>query len=242
LISDTPPIDYWGVDASLSPLVGGHRHKAFRTIGLDQDLVSKTTRRGPASIAWLAAVLSLAQESGLVVPQPIKSGNGHYVEDDWTCEPFIYGEPFQAADISRIGPQVSMFQNVTENIPQRPGFLSARDLLHHDFGGDIDLRAMPPDIVDSCRAAWFRIAEQPICVVHGDLNPSNLIWTMDRRPAVLDWDECRVDAALFDGYQAGLRTDDAARMAVIAWEIACSWQLEPDYAGKLARDELKRTQ
>jgi len=169
------------------------------------------------------------------VPWPIKSKTGRYIEHGWTCERFIHGEAFRREDMSRIGSRLSLFQEATKRIQQRPGFLAARDLIHCDLGGDVDLRGMPLNIVALCREAWSRIEGQPRCVVHGDLNPSNLIRTEDERVSMLDWDECRVDAALFDSHQIGLNgSDKAIGMAVVAWEVACSWHLEPDHAIKVA--------
>lgn len=232
---EKPPTGLWGVTANIVPLFGGHRNRAFRTLGLDNDLVFKTTRRDAAAIEWLAPVFSLAEENGFIVPYFLKSRTGRYIEQGWTCEPFIHGETFFHEDMSSIGLQLSLFQKATKNIPQRPGFLSARDLVDRDLGGDVDLRDMPSKIVALCREAWSQIGRCPMCVVHGDLSPNNLIWTKGGRVAVLDWDECRVDAALFDTHQISLScSNKMIEMAVVAWEVACSWNLEPEYALKAA--------
>jgi Ser/Thr protein kinase RdoA (MazF antagonist) len=233
--SEQPPIDLWGVSAPLTPLTGGHRNLAFRTQGLAKDLVFKTTRRTPEAIAWLDPVLTLAAQSGFVVPHPIKSKTGQLIEHGWTCEPFVPGEPFPAADMDQLARPLNLFHAATAAIPQRPGFLAASDLVHHDRGGDIDLSLMPSHIASLCRAAWRQIEQHPVCVIHGDLTPANLLLTTDNRIALLDWDECRVDYAGFDTHQLGLtNAEPSIELAVIAWEVACSWHLEPDYAAKLA--------
>jgi Ser/Thr protein kinase RdoA (MazF antagonist) len=232
---EDPPTHLWGVTTPVAPLLGGHRNKAFRTLGLDQDFVFKTTRRNPASIAWLLPVMDLAAQSGFIVPHPIASKAGRIIEHGWSCEPFIRGEPFRPEDMPSVAPPLARFHEASTGIKQRPDFRAAANLIHHDHGGDIDLRAMPADIAALCRESWAQLAHQPTCVVHGDLNPANLIHTDDNRIALLDWDECRVDAALFDDIQTGVTIpDQSTRLAVLAWEIACSWQLEPDYAANLA--------
>jgi Ser/Thr protein kinase RdoA (MazF antagonist) len=233
--SERPPIDLWDVSASLSPLVGGHRNVAFRTHGLTENLVFKTSRRTSEAIAWLGRVLPLAEQSGFIVPRPIKSKTGRVIEHGWTCEPFLPGKPFRQADMNRLASPLKLFQAATAAIGQRPGFLAARDFVHHDSGGDLDLSRMPPDLSALCRAAWRQIEQQPVCAVHGDLTAGNLLLTADNRIAVLDWDESRVDAAVFDTCQVDPNNAGTTiEMAVIAWEVACSWHIEPDYAGKLA--------
>ncbi len=234
-MTDKPPTEYWGVDAAIEPLPGGNRNLAFRTLGSDNDLVFKTTRREPAAIEWLLPVLDLAQQSGFIVPKPIKSRNGYYVEQGWTCELYLRGQTFTGQDVNQVAARLLFFQKATQEMLQRPGFLSASDLIGRDFGGDVDLRLMPVDIVAICREAWSQTMKLPKSVVHGDLNAANLIWTIDGGIGLVDWDETRVDASLFDGFHAGLGHPGAAsEAAVLAWEVACSWKLEPDYANRMA--------
>ncbi len=229
---DHPPSHLWGIHATIAPLPGGHRNQVFRTVGRDRDV--KTTRRTPDSIAWLTQVLHLAEQSGFIVPHLIASQTGRLIEHGWTCEPFIRGNTFTQNDMRGIAPSLARFHAASMNIQQRPGCLSARDFLTYDRGGDIDLRAMPEPLVALCRKAWSQIAANPTCVIHGDLSPSNLIRTEDDRIALLDWDECRVDVTIFDDAQTGATgADEVGQMAVLAWEIACSWHLEPDYARSL---------
>jgi Ser/Thr protein kinase RdoA (MazF antagonist) len=230
-----PPTNLWGIHATLTPLPGGHRNKVFRTMGQDRDVVFKTTRRNPDSIAWLTHVLHLAEQSGFIVPHLIASQTGRFIEHGWICEPFIHGVAFTPSDMPGIVQPLARFHAASTNIQQRPGCLSARDFLIQDRGGDIDLSAMPAPLVVLCRKAWSQIAAQPTCVIHGDLTPANLIRSEDHRIALVDWDECRVDVPLFDDAHTGVTaTDEATQMAVLAWEIACSWRLEPDYAQCLA--------
>ena len=97
---------------------------------------------------------------------------------------------------------------------------------------------MPPDLVRACRAAWEPFADRPQSVVHGDLNPSNLLRTRDGGAALLDWDEARADGSWFDLRAlepGGARGDAGAEQrALDAWEIAVCWLVEPDHARRLA--------
>ncbi len=228
-----PPIHLWGVTAKLHPLPGGHRNTAFRTVGLRRDLVFKSTRRAPEALGWLGQVQALARQTGLHVPTPVPSRAGNLLEAGWTCETFLSGSPLRPEDMPLLLPQISAFHDLAAALPQRPGFLSSAGLLDQARGGDVDLDAMPADLARTCRAAWHAVSAGRQTVIHGDLNPSNLLRCADGRIALLDWDECRRDLALFDLGQ--LRPPDAdERRALLAWEIACSWRIEPAHARTLA--------
>jgi aminoglycoside phosphotransferase (APT) family kinase protein len=72
--------------------------------------------------------------------------------------------------------------------------------------------------------------------VHGDLNPSNIPIVPGGQFALLDWDEARVDASLFDVLAVDPSPHTrATRRALDAWEVAVCWWVEPDYARKVAR-------
>lgn len=231
---DRPPTAHWGVTADLQRLAGGHRNLAFRTLGLQRELVFKSTRRSPADIGWVLDVQHIARRSGFVVPLVIESLNNRIIEDGWTCETFIEGSQFTPDALPAILPQISAFHEATSGMAQRPGFLSSQALLEQAAGGDVDLDSMPPDLVSLCRDAWRAVSTRSEAVVHGDLNAGNLLRCRDGRAALLDWDECRRDLTLFDLGQ--LRDDDKdGCRARLAWEIACSWQIEPDHARSLAR-------
>ncbi len=230
----SPPTWLWVVTAEVRPLTGGHRNLAFRTIGLTQELVFKSTRRPDAGLRWLVQVQDMARHSGFVVPQMMPSRHGALVDDGWTCETFVAGEPLTAPEMPVIQPLIQRFHDLAAKVAQRPGFRSSRSLLRHRAGGDVDLGAMPPALVQACRAAWRAMPAGPQSIVHGDLNPGNLLRCADGRIALLDWDECRRDLVVFDLGQ--LRTPDPVEArALLAWEVACSWRIEPNRARRLAQ-------
>ncbi|MEZ5796454.1 MAG: phosphotransferase [Paracoccaceae bacterium] len=230
----TPPTGRWGIAAELRPLAGGHRNRAFRTIGLPQDLVFKSTRRPAAAVEWLLPVQALARACGLAVPHLRPSLAGNLVEQGWTCEDFLAGNPFSGKEMPAILPMIRQFHAAASDLPQRPGFLSSQDLIHQTCGGDVDLAFMPARLVQACRAAWSALPAGPQTVIHGDLNPSNLLHCPDGGIALLDWDECRRDLAQFDLGQLAPPSAVEHR-ALLAWEVACSWAVEPAHARALAR-------
>jgi len=225
----------WGISAPLQRLTGGHRNAAWRTCGQGPELVIKSTRRRAAALAWLGGMMDAAEAVGFAVPRLIASGQGRLDEDGWTCEPFLEGRPFVPTDLAGIAGRIVDMHRLTAAMPQRPGFVGAVELAGGaEAGGDVDLRAMPRPLVEACRAAWVALEGLPRAGIHGDLGPGNLLWGADGRPVLLDWDEARVDAVLFDTGPCGADLPPPMRRALLAWEIACCWQMEPERATGLA--------
>ena len=230
---DCPRPEKWGISAELSPLFGGHRNTTLRSRGLEQNVVFKSTRRSPAAIGWLEAVHYHARQAGFIVPYFIRSQSGQLIEDGWTCETYLDGQQIAQVDLPYIRSKLMMFHESASGLAQRPGFLSSVDLLHQSTGGDVDLSAMPEQVVRRCRDAWEAVADRREGVIHGDLNVGNVLRTADGQFALIDWDEARRDLLLYDlGHLAA--DDEAGNRARLAWETACSWILEPAHARALA--------
>ncbi len=95
---------------------------------------------------------------------------------------------------------------------------------------------MPEILVRQCRAAWQALDHSYIGAIHGDLNRLNVLRTPEGHPALIDWDDARVDLRLFDLAHVSIeRPDPKVVRAVQAWEMAYSWRIEPVYARGLAR-------
>jgi len=227
------------MSAPIEPLSGGHRNQAWRTRGLPQDVVCKSTTRSEQALAWLIPVQDVARRCGFVVPQMVRSTNGRFSEAGWTCEVFVEGEAVPRDGLADVAALLTNFHAQTQGWDQRPDFLSSSALLSHDYGGDVDLTQMPPDVGALCRAAWQTLPDTPTCVVHGDLAPGNVLRLADGRFALLDWDECRVDLPLFDTAPHAPKSEAEIR-AHLAWEVACSWTREPTYAREMAA-QLRNT-
>lgn len=221
----TPPLGAWGLTGTPVPLPGGHRNTVLR-VGQH---VLKTTRRSEPAIEWLLPVSRIAATCGLNMPCPMRSRSGTFVVDGWTCEPFCVGGPTPP---EAIGDRIRRLHNAATDLPQRDGFASARDLLTKQVGGDIDLTAMPPDLTAHIKAAWQAIGNETT-VVHGDLNRANILTDGNGVTTLIDWDEARCDHPLFDTVTLSDTPPLVTRRATLAWEIACSWHLEPAHARAL---------
>ncbi len=164
-----PPLQLWQITAPLLPLLGGHRNKAFRTVGLAHNLVFKTTRRSEAALRWLEPVHNCAELSGFCVPRLMPSLDGNLSEAGWTCESLLVGRALKSDEMPLIAPFVKEFHFRLTGHPQRPGFLSAAALTKHGKGGDVNLAALPPRLAGICRQVWAGLP--PTTVIHGDLTP-----------------------------------------------------------------------
>lgn len=232
---DLPDPAAWGLpDFSFEPLPGGHRNVVLRGTGDGGSYVFKRTRRTEAQLAWLDHVRAPLAQAGAIACLPHPTEDGTFAHRGWIAERFVPGRPVGAEDQSTLQGAIAALHQSTYGIPQRPGFASALDLLTQDLGGDIDLRAMPDDLVASCRAAWAALPDEAASVINADLNPSNLAVSSDGVLILYDWDEARVDRGLFDQVALGTCDDPMAKRAALAYEIASCWRLEPKRARTLA--------
>lgn len=233
----------WGKARIIKPLTGGYRNLAWLIEQEGECRVAKTTRRSESAVTWLSSVHDAAEAAGFAVPRLIPNQQTTYIVNGLTVESYIEGTAPSPKDWQRLGQHLEQFHQATQHIAQRPTFASSVNLLDQAAGGDVDLSAMPSEIVQRCREAWRLFANAPQSVIHGDLNSSNILITPSGQIALIDWDESRVDASIFDrlalaqqsGY-ASHNSSEAEQYALLAWEIAVCWHTEPDYAQRLEEE------
>lgn len=223
-------LEQWGDDVTrVAPLTGGVANQVWRVRVDGQLAVGRLGARSDADLAWETGLLRHLDRAGLTVPVPIATTDGRWFADGLVVMTYVEGGPPETeADWRRVADTLRQLHRLTQGWPQRPGWRSSTDLLQAETGTKVDLRAMPPEGVARCRAAWARLVGRPTCVVHGDPNPGNIRITPDR-VALIDWDESHVDVADLDLVlphdAAGLGEDahDVAAQASAAWEAAVCW-------------------
>jgi len=261
----------WGRFRIVRRLLGGNRASVFLVVrdsgaaGMGNDdgarFVAKTTARRPEAVGWAAAVAERARGAGLAASGYLATPDGRWAVGGVTLQAFVAGRPATVVERRAALPRLRAFHDATVGMRQRPGFASSTALLRRRHGGDVDLDAMPEGLVRLCRNAWRPLQGRPRAAIHGDLNADNVLVDGHGRICLLDWDECRVDAALFDeaawlddanrsaaaeppGPGPEARTTDApaanderddVRRARLAWEVAACWTLEPLHARRVAR-------
>lgn len=182
---------------------------------------------------WLLPTHHAARQAGFIVPE-ILGAETSIVRDGWTAERFIEGRSASRGDLIHLMPQLRLLHQLTAGWHQRPEFASATDLISGAKSADVDLQALPVALRAEIVEAWRTLPRQR-SVVHGDINPGNVLLS-SKGPVLLDWDETRVDAAVFDLAAIGATSATDDMRAAQAWEIACCWRPEPERAQALAKD------
>jgi Ser/Thr protein kinase RdoA (MazF antagonist) len=235
----------WGECRQIGREAGGYRNTVLVVEREGERLVAKSSRRSTEQINWLVDVQESAREVGFVVPHLIRSQSGELLVEGVMVESWIEGSAPRSSDLLQLPPLIREFHRRTRSFPQRPGFASSLELVTTLRGGDVDISAMPVDLIQACRKTWRELAGEATSVVHGDLNRSNLLVTADGLLALVDWDEARVDVSVLD--EAALRAmlgqkdgclPDTVWRALLAWEVAVSWKIEPEHAKRLAAELL----
>jgi Ser/Thr protein kinase RdoA (MazF antagonist) len=220
----------WGEDATrIERLAGGVANEVWSVRVNGHLAVGRLGTRSDADLAWETELLRFLDREGLIVPVPIPATDGRLFAGGLVVMTYVEGGPPDTPDDwRRVAETLRELHRLTRGWPQRPGWRSSADLLHAETGTKVDLRAMPPEGVARCRAAWARLAGRLTCVVHGDPNPGNVRMTANQ-VALIDWDESHVDVPDLDlvlpGNAAGLDDDahDIAGQASAAWEAAVCW-------------------
>lgn len=223
----------WGKGArQLERLTGGVANDVWSVQVGGRLAVARLGTRSDADLAWEAGLLQHLDRNGIAVPLPMPTPDGRLFVNGLMVMPYLEGGPPETeGDWRRVAATLRELHRLTKGWPQRPAWRSSTDLLHADRGTRIDLTAMPPEAVARCRAAWARLAGRRTCVVHGDVNPRNVLMTADR-VALIDWDESHVDVPALDlalpHNAADLDADawDIAAQASAAWEAAVCWKDE----------------
>ncbi|MHB8574012.1 MAG: phosphotransferase enzyme family protein [Dehalococcoidia bacterium] len=226
------------------PLVGGARN-LVRTVNIGgRRYAGRLSDRPEAALLWEVDLLDSLSAAGMRVARAVAARDDRYVVDGLMLFEWLDGEPVSStAEWQLAAAELHRLHKLTRDWAQRPGFRSAQDLLTSQTGGDVRLDTMPPEAVRRCRHAWAALRHEPLSVVHGDPNGSN-IRVSRAGVGFIDWDEARVDASVLDlgglpidlAAELGKSRAAAARRAAEAWEVAACWTLEPAYAQRgLAR-------
>jgi Ser/Thr protein kinase RdoA (MazF antagonist) len=203
--------------------------------------VAKLSKRISPALDWELGLVEHLADLG-VAPRLIHTSDGSRSFGPLFIMEWVTGDvgPAFAASENWWELEVAALRKVhaaTRGWPQCPGLASSRELLETSVAGDVDLRAMPSDVLDLCREAWAQLPDAPCCAIHGDPGADNVVVTSPNTALLLDWAYARVDHPWFDLEGApesltALRQVDRmkAQCASIAWQVADNWDSDPEWA------------
>lgn len=237
---DRPPdLGAWSGIEIIEPLRGGVRNGVWLARRKNRLVVARVSGRTPQALAWELDLLQALAGADVTVPSAIPTNDGRRHDQGVVVQSFVSGHhPRDERDWKRVVAALGVVHGITVGWPQRPGFASARDLLHQATGGDVSLESMPKDAVALVRAGWRPVLDARECAIHGDLGGGNVLIDGDR-VGLIDWDEARVDVPAFDfahlpmSVPVPVSVDRAIlTTAGVAWEAATCWLAEPEYASR----------
>src|SRR4051812_47654251 len=150
----------WGKSVTrIRPLAGGVANDVW-SVRIDGRLaVARLGNRSDADLAWETHLLHYLDQQGLIIPTPIPTKDGRLFVDGLVVMKYLEGAaPTTRNDWHLVAQTIGRVHKLTTDWPQRPGWRSSIDLLHAETGTKIDLRAMPPEGVARCRAAWAKLS------------------------------------------------------------------------------------
>lgn len=180
---------------------------------------SLENNHSPQLIQWIADFTPNLQQDGFRLPQPIATTNGSWItEDGWTAWSFLEGRHATVGDILSCIAGISAFHRALQAIPKHPLMDDNRTPwgeAHQWCWG-----APPPTIqpqlqplVERLYALRQPIQPSPAQLIHGDLNPENILIAPGLSPAFLDfspfWAPADFALAIFANW-IGPRRGDAS--------------------------------
>jgi Ser/Thr protein kinase RdoA (MazF antagonist) len=227
----------WGSGRVLRRL-GGDGGRDIRLVELEgRRAVARLGGYSEVEIDWELDLLEHLAEVGVGVPRIVPALDGRRRAGRLVVVEEVVGHaPTSTEDWIAVGSALRWLHRMTDDWPQRPGRLSSIDLLHVDRADGIDLREVPDEVTEICRAAWRRVDGMPTAVIQGDPHISNIRIT-PMGPVFLDWSAARVDIPDLDLAEL---PDEAcpihgkrrwlASQAAAAWTAACTWNTDLEHA------------
>jgi Ser/Thr protein kinase RdoA (MazF antagonist) len=230
-------LSLWGAGFEVvAPLTGGTRNASWKIRVGGRLAAARLSRRSPAALDWELDLMAAARDVGVRSAAVVATVDGRRHANGVVVFEWIDGTPpASMSDWHAARAALHQLHRTFRDCPQRPGFASTRDLLTRATGGDVDLSMIPAGVVEECRAAWRSVEDREVSAIHGD--PTSNVLMVGRAPTFIDWDESRVDYSFLDfGLPHLDLLDSSEQAALVAWEVACSWQLEPAYALRRLRE------
>jgi len=154
---------------------------------------SLETEHSLALIPWLATELATISQEGFRLAQQVSSVDGRWLLDDnWAAWEFLDGEQAHASDIPAAIEAIRAMHKSLSHIEKNPLLDSnstAWGVAHRHCWHRKSIRVHPvlADLVHQLYAKYRPLPDQPQQLIHGDLNPSNILVGLGITPGFIDF-------------------------------------------------------
>lgn len=216
----TATLHQFGLSAPPDQLPGGSQ-PTFRVGKAVLKRVKETSlenNHSPQLIQWIAEFTPRLAMYGFRLPQPITTTDGRWITDEgWTAWSFLEGQHATAQDIPQCIAGITAFHQALRAIPKHPLLDDNRTpwgKAHQWCWGALPTAVQPQlqPLVQALAALRQPIQTSPPQLIHGDLNPENILIAPGLPPAFLDfspfWAPAEFALAIFANWIGPRRGDD----------------------------------
>jgi Ser/Thr protein kinase RdoA (MazF antagonist) len=185
----------FGLSAELDQLPGGSQ-PTFRAGHAVLKRIKETSlenNHSPQLIQWIADFTSQLGMRNFRLPQPIATTDGRWITDDgWTAWTFLDGQHATTRDIPDCIAGITALHQALHAIPKHPLMDDNRTPWGkaHQWCWGLPPPVVPPQLqplVHQLYALCQPIQPSPAQLIHGDLNPENILIAPGQHPAFLDF-------------------------------------------------------
>jgi hypothetical protein len=185
----------FGLRARFDQLPGGSQ-PTFRAGSAVLKRIKETSlenNHSPQLVQWIADFTTQVEMRGFRLPQPIATTDGRWITDDgWTAWTFLDGQHATTRDIPRCIEGITALHQALHGIPKHPLMDDNRTpwgKAHQWCWGPpppaVQQQLQP--LVQQLYALRQPIQPSPAQLIHGDLNPENILIAPGLFPAFLDF-------------------------------------------------------
>jgi uncharacterized protein (TIGR02569 family) len=143
------------------------------------------------SAIWSAELFDQIQEHGFRVSRPVKTKTGEWITPDgWSAWKFLDGNHDFEDYIDKTINGIQAFHQALKNSP-KPTFLDKSNSFYSRadmYSWEDKPKIIHPDLIEDVDKLY--VLRKPISVtnqlIHGDINPDNVLLTSDQPPAIID--------------------------------------------------------
>lgn len=177
-------------------LLPGGSTQTFRVGNAVLKQVKETSlenNHSPSLAQWIADFYSRIEPAGFRLPQPLAATDQSWITaDGWTASRFVEGRHANVADIPACIEAIRALHAALKPIPKHPLMEDNRTpwgYAHRWCWGDKPAFVQPQlrPLVDQLYALRQPVEGPEWQLIHGDLNPENILIAPDLPPAILDF-------------------------------------------------------